>query len=101
MSIIAGMYIVCSVSIFKRKVHSLLNNIGIFAGVIGCRSGSGLLCFVTLYLLIALFLFSKMLFEVKLYTNSSVLGFVLGDIQKNGFSFVLFWTLTYALIYIY
>lgn len=74
---------------------------GVFAGVLGCESMSGLLCFVVLYVLIAFSMAIKMSFDTKMFTNSSLLSFVAGDLQKNGLSFILFWTLAYALIYIY
>jgi len=74
---------------------------GIVAGVLGCKNGSGLICFITLYGLIGLTIALRMNLDVKTYTNQSAILFATGDLQKNGLSFVLFWTLTYALVYIY
>ena len=74
---------------------------GIYAGILRCESLSGLICFIVLYTIIALSLAFKMKFDVKMYTNSSFIVFAAGDLQKNGLSFILFWTLTYALVYIY
>jgi len=72
-----------------------------FPFLIGCQREYGLLAFVILYFVISLSLALKMNFNVKKYTNSSIVMFGLADLQKNGLSFVLFWTLSYALIYIY
>ena len=74
---------------------------GIIAGILGCTGLKGLACFIAVYLSIASALASKMGRNTKLYTNMNFLYFCLSDLQKNSLSFVLFWTLTYALVYIY
>ena len=74
---------------------------GVLAGTLGCTGFHGLGCFVFTYLMIALVITVKMGMDVKKYTNNSFLSLVGADLQKNGLSFVLFWTLTYALVYIY
>jgi ER membrane protein complex subunit 6 len=74
---------------------------GIVAGILRCTSLSGLLCFVVIYLTIAAILGIKIFFDYKQYLNTSFGLFVVSDLQKNILSFILFWTLTYALVYIY
>ena len=74
---------------------------GVLAGILNCKSEYGLLCFVIIYGSLAFFLALKMKFDLRQHTIQSPLMFVTSDLQKNGLSFVLFWTLTYALVYIY
>jgi hypothetical protein len=40
-------------------------------------------------------------FDIHLYTNTSSLLFSFNGIKNNFMSFLLFWTLTYALVFIY
>eukprot|EP01041_Mallomonas_annulata_P000095 gene95-129_t len=61
---------------------------GVLAGILGCKSGSGLLAFLSLYTIIAMSIAFKMNFDTKMYTNSTFLGFILHDLQKNGLSFI-------------
>jgi hypothetical protein len=74
---------------------------GIVAGILGLTGMKGLVCFALTYIVIALSLVSKMSMNVVQFTNGSLTKLLLADLQKNGLSFTLFWTLTYALIYIY
>lgn len=74
---------------------------GIVAGILRCTSLSGLICFIALYISITLTLSMKISHDWKQYLNTSWVNFILSDLQKNILSFILFWTLTYALVYIY
>ena len=74
---------------------------GLAAGVTGCTGLHGLLLYIMVSLLIGGALSLKMGGPMKPFTNSTFLGFLLGDLQKSSLSFVLFWTLSYALVYIY
>ncbi len=74
---------------------------GVGAGVLGYTGWRGLICFITVYLSVAGALTLKMKGNTKLYVNTGFLSLVTSDLQKNALSFVLFWTLTYALVYIY
>eukprot|EP00638_Chattonella_subsalsa_P001355 CAMPEP_0117765176 /NCGR_PEP_ID=MMETSP0947-20121206/19934_1 /TAXON_ID=44440 /ORGANISM="Chattonella subsalsa, Strain CCMP2191" /LENGTH=115 /DNA_ID=CAMNT_0005587737 /DNA_START=30 /DNA_END=377 /DNA_ORIENTATION=- len=75
---------------------------GVVTGILGCTGLWGLLSFVGFYSLISLTLLVKMGMDPSVYTtNKSVLSFFCSDTQKYGLSFVLFWTLAYALVYIY
>lgn len=74
---------------------------GIACGILGLTSLNGLLFFlaVTVFTTIAFLL--KMKFDVKKYTNSSFFQFVSHGVSSTAMSFVLFWTLSFALVYIY
>lgn len=74
---------------------------GIVAGVLGCTGLQGLFVYIIVSLAVAGALALKMGGHVKAYTNTSFVGFLTGDLQKSSLSFVLFWTLSYALVYIY
>jgi ER membrane protein complex subunit 6 len=74
---------------------------GVIAGIWGCTGLYGFFAFILFYFTIAFAIGMKIGFDFKQYTNCSMLEFLAGDLQKNGLSFILFWTMTYALIYIY
>ena len=74
---------------------------GCIAGIVNATNVRGLLIFVSIYITIVLGLSAKMGFDLKNYANSTFLGFMMNDLSKHALSFVLFWTLTYALVYIY
>mmetsp|Transcript_17009 Transcript_17009/g.28373 ORF Transcript_17009/g.28373 Transcript_17009/m.28373 type:complete len:110 (+) Transcript_17009:144-473(+) len=74
---------------------------GVITGILGCTGFNGFLCFVLLYLSLALSIGLKINFDYMSYMHCTLTSFLLTDLQKNGLSFILFWTLTYALIYIY
>ena len=74
---------------------------GVVAGTLYLTGVYGLLVYVGMALLINISLYVKMGFDSKLYVSKSFISFLVADLQKNSMSFVLFWTLTYALIYIY
>ena len=74
---------------------------GVVTGTLGLTSLHGLLALVILGLLSSILLNMKMGFNVLKYTNLSNVQFFLTGIQSNLMSFILFWTLFYALVYIY
>lgn len=74
---------------------------GILTGVLGCTGFQGFIGFVAVYLSLALSIGVKFNFDFMSYMHCSLTSFLFTDLQKNGLSFILFWTLTYALIYIY
>jgi len=74
---------------------------GILSGVLYLTSFRGFVAYFVLSLMINGLIYMKMNFDCKLYTNSSFFGFFLADLSKNALSFVLFWTVSYALVYIY
>jgi ER membrane protein complex subunit 6 len=74
---------------------------GCVAGVLNVTSLRGLMVFLVLYLTVVLGVAVKVGFDFKNYANNTFLGFLMNDLSKHALSFVLFWTLTYALVYIY
>eukprot|EP00619_Florenciella_sp_RCC1007_P012432 CAMPEP_0205914448 /NCGR_PEP_ID=MMETSP1325-20131115/7235_1 /ASSEMBLY_ACC=CAM_ASM_000708 /TAXON_ID=236786 /ORGANISM="Florenciella sp., Strain RCC1007" /LENGTH=82 /DNA_ID=CAMNT_0053281495 /DNA_START=27 /DNA_END=275 /DNA_ORIENTATION=+ len=77
---------------------------GCCAGVLGLTGLAGALLYIFIYTLISLLLLATMGFNAKGYMNVSAFKFCIdGGFGggKYGLSFVLFWTLSYALIYIY
>jgi hypothetical protein len=74
---------------------------GVAAGVLGCTGPQGLLVYAGVSVATTAALSMRMGGQMKAYTNSTFLGFMTGDLQKSSLSFVLFWTLSYALVYIY
>lgn len=98
--------------ISMESLHSNMNSIdisrtflciigGIIAGILKHTNLQGLICFVVIYVLITVMLGLKIKFDFKQYLNCTMIGFLTSDLQKNMLSFILFWTLTYALVYIY
>lgn len=74
---------------------------GISCGILGFTSLNGLIFILATELITSLLLNIKMGLQLKKYTNATLLSFLMGGIQNNSMSFVLFWTLSYALVYIY
>lgn len=74
---------------------------GVMTGILGSTGLHGLISFIVMYVTIGLGVAVKANFDFKQYMNCTLASFLVGDLQKNGLSFILFWTMTYALIYIY
>ena len=77
---------------------------GCCAGVLGLTGLAGAALYIAIYLALSVLLLATMGFNSKGYMNVSPLKFCIDGGMgggKYGLSFVLFWTLSYALIYIY
>ena len=75
---------------------------GCLLGIAGFTGSYGFLSFFVLYAVVSLGLLIKMGFDVDRYLpKQTARGFLLGGIQGQMFSCVLFWTLMYALCHIY
>lgn len=74
---------------------------GVATGILGATGLRGLYCFLGSYLFISLAMLLKMRLDPEAYTKDKLPFFVVGNIGRYGLSFVLFWTLSYALVYIY
>ena len=74
---------------------------GILAGVAECVGLQGFICFILLYICTTISVGAMLKFDFLTYLNMSFLEFAVMDASKHIMSFVLFWTLAYALIYIY
>ena len=75
--------------------------IGIATGILNCEGLYGLITYLVMYFMLDLAILSKMNFDSMKYANQRTIIFFVGDLAKHALSFILFWTLTYALIYIY
>jgi hypothetical protein len=74
---------------------------GCCAGILGCTGYNGAVLYVCLYLFMQLFFLVLMGFDSAKYTTVTPVKFLFMGIEGYGLSYILFWTLTYALIYIY
>ncbi|KAJ8611257.1 hypothetical protein CTAYLR_004154 [Chrysophaeum taylorii] len=74
---------------------------GVATGILGATSLRGLALFLGSYLLISIALLAKMRLDPEAYIKDKPHFFVFGNIGRYGLSFVLFWTLSYALVYVY
>ena len=74
---------------------------GVGAGILGLTSVRGALGFMASYVAISLALLVAMKGDSMVYTNEAIPNHVIGGVGKYGLSFVLFWTLSYALVHIY
>lgn len=75
---------------------------GCIAGISGLTGVSGFILFLLAFVGTSCGLLLKMKMQLKDYTNSSKLHeFVFLGISTHGLSYVLFWTLSYALVHIY
>lgn len=74
---------------------------GISCGTLGLTSLNGLVFFLFVSVAVALGIPTKMNFDTMLYANTSLVNLWIQGISSHVLSFVLFWTLSYALVYIY
>ncbi len=74
---------------------------GCIAGVLGLTNFYGLLFYIVLSCLVSFFIMLKMKFNTKLYANTTPLSIILQGASSQAMSFVLFWSMAYALVYIY
>lgn len=74
---------------------------GIICGILGLTSLHGLLFFIASSITTDLAIITKMKFNLKEYTNASFIQFFLDGFSSTAMSFILFWTLAFAVVYIY
>jgi hypothetical protein len=82
-----------------RTVTNILG--GIIAGILSCTSLEGLAVFVVLYAVTSLALLTRMELQPRSYCTYTALTFMFSSISQYAVSFLLFWTLSYAIVYIY
>jgi len=90
----------------NTKSMSLINTFvmligGCCAGILGCTGLRGALLYVLLYGTLQVVVLATMGFDSMKYTLQPPLKFIAGNAGENALSFILFWTLVYALVYIY
>lgn len=74
---------------------------GCCAGILGCTGLNGVLLYLAMYMFVQIFILAMMGFDSDKYTALSPARFLFAGIESYGLSYVLFWTLLYALVYIY
>ena len=74
---------------------------GVATGILGATSIRGALAFMASYVGVSVALLAKMRCDSMAYTNEAIPNHIFGGVGKYGLSFVLFWTLSYALVHIY
>jgi len=74
---------------------------GIICGILGLTGLQGLLFFIITSIVTDLALITKMKFNLKEYTNSPIYQFLPEGLSSTVMSFILFWTLSFAVVYIY
>mmetsp|Transcript_9608 Transcript_9608/g.13303 ORF Transcript_9608/g.13303 Transcript_9608/m.13303 type:complete len:115 (-) Transcript_9608:2052-2396(-) len=99
-------YISDEAIMFNRStIDSFRSYITIFAGVatgiLGATGLRGLWLFLASYGFSSLCLALKMRLDTEAFANEKIYMFLFGNMGSYGLSFVLFWTLSYALVYIY
>jgi hypothetical protein len=72
-------------------------------GVLGLTHSLGLFFYLFIGILGSLILLLKMGFDAKRFTATTAVNFLVSDLvnPNHAMSFILFWTLAYALVYIY
>eukprot|EP00968_Pinguiococcus_pyrenoidosus_P019158 scaffold2036_cov256-Pinguiococcus_pyrenoidosus.AAC.13 len=84
------------------SVRTLMSIVaGVLTGILGCTSFEGAVAFVATHLATTLGILLVMGFDSAKFTNLSLSRFLLDGVTTNAGSFLLFWTLFYALIYLY
>ena len=74
---------------------------GILCGIFGLTSLSGLLFFLAASLLADFSILLKINFKSHEYLNVSMIQFLIDGITFTAMTYILFWTLSFALVYIY
>mmetsp|Transcript_11433 Transcript_11433/g.18612 ORF Transcript_11433/g.18612 Transcript_11433/m.18612 type:complete len:114 (-) Transcript_11433:39-380(-) len=75
---------------------------GFAAGVLGLTGFKGFALYLVLYVSASLLMVAKMGDPVSKYIpKTGTASFLLGGIGGEGLAFVLYWTLSYALVHIY
>lgn len=71
-------------------------------GILGITGATGFAVYGVLHILVSIALLVRMNFKPHLYTDAaSPLSFLAANVFDNLVSFILFWTLAYALVHIY
>jgi hypothetical protein len=85
-------------------VRSLMAIIaGVIAGIAGLTGSKGFLLYIVCHLITSFALLAKMNFKVSEYLTpgSSVFWFAIDGLTGQGLSFVMFWTLSFAMVHIF
>ena len=79
-----------------RTVMAL--TMGALSGILGLTSLRGLLFYVAASVVVGVATAIPMGFDTKMYTNASLPNLILQSLQGQAMTFIMSWTLTYALV---
>lgn len=76
---------------------------GVAAGILGLTGSKGFLLYIAMHFLTSIFLLAKMKFKVSEYLtpDASLFWFAVDGLTGQGLSFVMFWTLSFAMVHIF
>lgn len=74
---------------------------GTLAGILGVTGKMGLLILITVAMISTLGLLIRMKFDVRKYTNFSVLSLFWSGMTSQALPFIFFWTFAYTMVHIY
>ena len=76
---------------------------GIAAGILGLTGSKGFLLYIAVHLITSVILLARMKFDVSEYLTPglSALWFAVDGLGGQGLSFVMFWTLSFAMVHIF
>eukprot|EP00941_MAST-03F_sp_MAST-3F-sp1_P000304 g304.t1 len=80
---------------FVRKIFGIVA--GMLAGVLGLTGFQGFLVYGALYALVSVVMLARMGFDVQSYFMTTPLAFTFSGIGSQVLTFILFWSLTFAL----
>ena len=86
---------------YVRSLMALVS--GIVAGIAGLTGSKGFALYLVIHVITSLCLLIKMKFQVNEYLTPAMTWywFVLDGITGQGLSFVMFWTLSFAMVHIF
>jgi len=86
---------------FVRSLMAIV--CGVVAGIAGLTGSRGFLLYIALHLVTSLSLMMRMKFNVSEYLTPglSPFWFALDGLTGQGLSFVMFWTLSFAMVHIF
>jgi hypothetical protein len=74
---------------------------GLICGVLGFTGLYGLLFYMGITAIVTLAIMAKMGFQLKKYTSTTATNFAISGVFNHVLSFIMWWTLAFALVYIY
>ena len=84
---------------FVRKIFGIVS--GMVAGVLGLTGSQGFAMYVFRYLFVSVMLLARMNFNLKRHFQMTPIAFAINGIGGQVLTFVLFWSLGFALVHIY
>jgi hypothetical protein len=91
---------------YNMKQLDLLNTVmfltaGCIAGILGLTGLNGLLLFLLTIITVYIGVFVRTGFKIQQYSVNSIFNLAFSAASAQCLTYILFWTLTYALVHIY